>query len=79
MVENALTKVGEFYYLVDFIVLDMTPSADNPNHIPVILGRPFLAMTNANIDYRTNAMELSFGNMTMEMNVFPIGGGTTRD
>ena len=79
MVENALIKVGEFYYLVYFIFLDMKPLMDSPNHIPVILDRPFLATTNANIDCRTDVMELSFGNMTMEMNLFPTGGGTTSD
>ena len=51
MVEDALIKVGDLYYPVDFIVLDMAPSVDSPNHIPVILGRPFLATANANIDY----------------------------
>ena len=79
MVENVLIKVGEFYYPVDFIILDMTPSVDSPNNIPVIFDQPFLEMTNANIDYRTDAMELSFGNMTMEMHDFPTGGSNTRD
>ena len=50
MVENALIKVGDFYYPVDFIVLDTTPSTNSPNNIPVILDQPFLATTNANID-----------------------------
>ena len=79
MVENALIKIGEFYYPVDFIILDMTPLADSPNDIPVILGQPFLVMANANIDCWTDTMELSFGNMTMEMHVFPIGGGNIKD
>ena len=79
VVEDALIKVEDFYYPVDFIVLDMESSADSPNQTLVILGRPFLAMANANIDCRSGAMEISFGNMTMEMNIFPAGGGKILD
>ena len=39
-------------------------------HIPVILGRPFLATADACINCRTGIMDLSFGNMTMRLNVF---------
>jgi len=39
---------------------------------PVILGCPFLATSNALINYRNGLMKLSFGNMTLEMNIFNI-------
>jgi hypothetical protein len=56
---------------VDFIVLDTQP-VEACNSIPVILGRPFLATSNALINCRNGLMKLSFGNMTLEMNIFNI-------
>ena len=50
MVEDVLVQVDKFYYPVDFIVFDMEPLASEPNHVPIILGRPFLAITNALIN-----------------------------
>ena len=43
IVEDVLVKMDKFYYLVDFVVLDIEPVADGINHVPIILGRPFLA------------------------------------
>jgi hypothetical protein len=42
------------------------------NSFPIILGRPFLATSNALINCRNGLMKLSFGNMTLEMNIFNI-------
>ena len=43
----------------------------NPkDHIPVILRRPFLATTNALINYRNGLMKLSFKNMFIDLNIF---------
>jgi hypothetical protein len=56
---------------VDFIVLDTQP-VEACNSFPVILGRPFLATSNALINCRNGLMKLSFGNMTLEMNIFNI-------
>ncbi|KAL6319983.1 hypothetical protein AAG906_037060 [Vitis piasezkii] len=61
-----------FYYPVDFVVLDTEPLKKGVNSIPIILGRPFLATTNALINCRNGLMQLSFGNMTVEMNVFNL-------
>ena len=64
-------KVDNFYYLVDFIVLDTEPVvAKGTNHVPIILGRPFFATSNAIINYRNGVMQLTFGNMTFELNIF---------
>jgi hypothetical protein len=71
IVEDVLVQVDKFIYLVDFIVLD-TQHVEECNSIPVILGRPFLATSNALINYRNGLIKLSFGNMTLEMNVFNI-------
>jgi hypothetical protein len=56
---------------VDFIVLDTQP-VEACNSFPVILGRPFLATSNALINCRDGLIKLSFGNMTFEMNIFNI-------
>jgi hypothetical protein len=38
----------------------------------VILGQPFLATANTLINYRSRVMKISFGNMTVELNIFHI-------
>ena len=65
-------KVDKFYYPVDFVVLDTEPIENGPNHVPIILGRPFLATTNAIINCRNGVMQLTFGNMTLELNIFHL-------
>ena len=50
IVEDVLVKVDKFYYPVDFVVLDTEPIAIGPNHVPIILRRPFLAISNAIIN-----------------------------
>jgi hypothetical protein len=71
IVEDVLVQVDKFIYLVDFIVLD-TQRVEACNSIPVILGRPFLATSNALINCRNGLMKLSCGNMTLKMNIFNI-------
>ena len=70
IVEDVLVKIDKFYFLVDFVVLDTEPIASEPNHVPIILGRPFLATANAIINFRNGVMQLTFGNMTLELNIF---------
>ena len=70
IVEDVLVKVDKFYYPVDFVVLDTEQIASGPNHVPIILGRPFLATANAIINCRNGFMQLTFGNMTLELNIF---------
>ena len=70
VVEDVLVKVDKFYYLVDFVVLDIEPVAKGTNLVPIILRRPFLATSNAIINYRNGVMQLTFGNMTLELNIF---------
>ena len=65
-------KIDKFYYPVDFVVLDTEPIASEPNHVPIILGRPFLATANAIINCRNGVMQLTFGNMTLELNIFHL-------
>nr|GFA36802.1 reverse transcriptase domain-containing protein [Tanacetum cinerariifolium] len=44
--ENVFVKVGKFYFLADFVILDFVADP----RIPLILGRPFLSTAHALID-----------------------------
>ena len=72
IVEDVLVKVDNFYYPVDFVVLDTEPMAESTHQVPIILGRPFLATANAIINCRNGVMQLTFGNMTLELNIFHL-------
>ncbi|XP_024021303.1 uncharacterized protein LOC112091547 [Morus notabilis] len=72
IVEDVLVQVDKFYYPVDFLVLDTRSVVSMEFKIPIILGRPFLDIANALINYRNGLMKISFGNMTLEVNVFHI-------
>jgi hypothetical protein len=72
IVEDVLIKVDKFYFPVDFIVLDTERVQMVGTEIPVILGRPFLATANALINCRSGVMKISFGNMTVELNIFHV-------
>jgi hypothetical protein len=63
IIEDVIIKVDKFFFLVDFIVFDTKPIPHPERLILVILGRLFLAMANACINYRTGVLEISFGNI----------------
>ena len=44
--ENVLIKVGKFIFPVDFVVIDI----EEDKQVPLLLGRPFLAIGAALID-----------------------------
>jgi len=62
--------VDKFYFPVDFIVLNTKPYIHSSTDVPVILGRPFLATSNALINCSNGIMKLTFENMTVELNIF---------
>ena len=67
IVEDVLVKVDKFYYPVDFVILDTEPVAEGTNHVPIILGRPFLATSNAIINCRNGVIfHLSSKHKSME-------------
>nr|CAN70203.1 hypothetical protein VITISV_010325 [Vitis vinifera] len=70
VIEDVLVQVDNFYYPVDFIVLDTDPTVKEANLVPIIIGRPFLATSNAIINCRNGLMQLTFGNMTLDLNIF---------
>jgi len=71
IIEDVLVHVDKFIYPMDFIVLDIQ-LVEACNSFPVILGRPFLATSNALINCRNGLMKLSFKNTTLEMYIFNI-------
>ena len=72
IVEDALVKIEKFYYPVDIVVLYTEPMEESTNQVPIILGRPFLATSNAIINCRNGVMQLTFSNMTLELNIFHL-------
>ena len=71
-VEDVLIQVDKFYYPVDFVVVDIEPPVAGANYVPIILRRPFLATSNAIINWRNGVMQLTFENMTLELNIFHL-------
>ncbi|RVW69574.1 hypothetical protein CK203_066260 [Vitis vinifera] len=72
IIEDVLVQVDKFYYPVYFVVLDSDPVVTGTNYVSIILGRPFLATSNAIINCRNGVMQLTFGNMTLELNIFHL-------
>ncbi|XP_057996495.1 uncharacterized protein LOC131175839 [Hevea brasiliensis] len=66
ILENIPIKVGKFFIPVDFIVLEMEEDVQ----IPIILGRPFLAITGAIIDVKNGRLTLKVGDEEVEFNLF---------
>ena len=54
IIKDVLVKVDKFIFLVDFIILDM----EEDKEVPIILGRPFLAMGRALIDVQKGELRL---------------------
>ncbi|RVW90421.1 Pro-Pol polyprotein [Vitis vinifera] len=85
-VEKALLDLGASVNLLPYSVYKqlglgglkptaITLSLADSNYVPIILGRPFLATSNAIINCRNGVMQLTFGNMTLELNIFHYARG----
>ena len=72
IVKDVLVQVEKFYFPIDFVVLDTQPVVNQGIQFPVILGLPFLETANAIIHCRGGLMTLSFGNMTVNLNIFNV-------
>ena len=81
IVKDVLVQVDKFYFPMDFVVLDTQPVVNQGTQFPIILSRPFLATSNAIIHCRGGLMTLSFGNMTVNLNIFNVikGMGDEKD
>ena len=72
IVKDVLVQVHKFYFPVDFVLLDTQPVVNQGTQFLVILSRPFLATDNAIIHCTRGLMTLSFGNMTVNLNIFNV-------
>ena len=81
IMKDVLVQVNKFYFPMDFVVLDTQPVVNQGTQFLMILGRPFLATTNAIIHCKGGLMTLSFGNMTVNLNIFNVikGMGDEKD
>ena len=70
VLEDVLVQIDTFVFLVDFVALDTKPVRNVSSQIPVIFGRPFLAMIDATIKVRSGVMTLVFGNITLNVKIF---------
>ena len=59
LIEDIIVKINTYYFSVDFLILDMEPFQELKQNF-IILGRPFLATDNANINYKIKAMDIFF-------------------
>ncbi|GJY50895.1 putative reverse transcriptase, RNA-dependent DNA polymerase [Tanacetum coccineum] len=56
--ENVLVKISNFVFLVDFVILDIMED----KNVPIILGRPMLAIAHAKINVYGKKISLGVGN-----------------
>ncbi|KAL2498198.1 Aspartic peptidase domain containing protein [Abeliophyllum distichum] len=68
VVEDVLIKVDKFFFLVDFIVLDI----EDDRNMAVILGRPFLATSRALIDVEKGELILRVQNEGAVFSMYTI-------
>ena len=69
MIEDVLVKVHNCYFPIDFLILDIEPSQEL-NQNPIILGHPFLATANGNINCKTEDMDISSEDQKVKVNIF---------
>ncbi|XP_076908834.1 uncharacterized protein LOC143565874 [Bidens hawaiensis] len=69
IVTDVIVMIEDFYYPVDFLVLDYV-TVDPKRQLNVILGRLFLATANALINCKTGVVDMAFGNKNLRLNVF---------
>ena len=66
IIENVLVKVGKFVLPADFVILDM----EEDYSVPIILGRPFLAMGKAQINVQEGELKLRVQGDKITFHVF---------
>ena len=64
--------VDRFVYPVDFIILDANQKDGGKPSMPIIIGRPFLAIIDTRIHVRSRLMSLTFENMSVEINIYNL-------
>ena len=65
ILEDVFVKVGKFIFPVDFVIIQM----EEDTQIPLLLGRPFLAIGAALIDVQKGELTLRVGNEAVHFNI----------
>ena len=65
ILDDVLIKVGNFIFLVEFVVIDI----EEDKQVPLLLGRPFLATGAALIDVKKGELTLKVGDEKVHFNL----------
>ena len=65
ILQDVLVKVGKFIFPVDFVIMKM----EEDTQVPLLLGRPFLAIGAALIDVQKGELTLRVGNEAVHFNI----------
>ena len=65
ILKDVLVKLGKFIFLVDFVVIDI----EEDKQIPLLLGRPFLAIGATLIDVKKGELTLRVGTEEVHFNL----------
>ncbi|XP_074313771.1 uncharacterized protein LOC141648964 [Silene latifolia] len=65
VIEDVSVKVGNFYIPADFVVLDIPED----QQMPIILGRPFLAIGDVNISVKEGKLTIKVGGNVVEFSL----------
>ena len=65
ILEDVLVMVGKFIFLVDFVVMQM----EEDTQVPLLLGRPFLAIGAALFDVQKGELTLRVGDEAVHFNI----------
>ena len=65
ILEDVLFKVGKFIFPVEFVVIDIKED----KQVPLLLGRPFLAIGAALIDVKKGKLTLRVGDKAVHFNL----------
>ena len=68
VVEDVIVKLGNCYFLVDFIIVDMKSTKDFIDS-PIILGRPFLATAKVITDWGKGEVIFQVRDSTMKVSI----------
>ena len=63
--KDLLIMVGKFIFPVDFVMIDI----EGDKKVPLLLGRPFLAIRATLVDVRKGELTLSVGNEEVHFNL----------
>ncbi|KAK9937960.1 hypothetical protein M0R45_014723 [Rubus argutus] len=70
IVEDVLIRVDKFILPADFVILDMDEDPKSENGLPIILGRPFMAMAGAKVNVQKGTVKLKVLGEKIKLQVF---------